>query len=188
MSQQQSQSPLSSLPGTGVRFSVVRAGGEVLEREICSAEPEGAARYFEAHRDGRGLVALAWRYGPLHAWQAGTGGAWVPQPLLCPEFRRVQGLAYRRLAGWFAGLGMEFKVAANRLGRLCGYYPDVDAGVKSIVEHEIASALPGLLRFLDVRAIVRDLLHARAIEVLTLPREVGVAEEELPPGVFVLRS
>lgn len=180
---------MSQQQAHGVCFSVVGAGGEVLEREICSGEPEGVLRYFAAHRDGRRLATIAWRYGPLHGWQAGQpGGAWVPQPLLCPEFRRVQGLAYRRLAGFLAARGVPRALAEGRLGRLCGYYPDVDAGVKSIVEHEIASSLPNLVRFVDVRAIVRDLLHARAIEVLSLPREPGDEAEALPPGVFVLRS
>lgn len=180
---------MRQLPGNGVRFSVVRAGGEVLEREICCAEPEEVLRFFAAHGERRGLVTLTWRYGPLHGWQAGApAGTWVPEPLFCPEFRRVQGLAYVRLAEWLADRGVPREAARRRLERLCGYYPDVDAGVKSIVEHEIASALPNLVRFLDVRAIVRDLLLARAIEVLTLPSPVGEAGEPLPPGVFVLRS
>lgn len=181
----------------GVCFSVVGAEGEVREREICHGEPEAVLRYLLRYAAARGLVGAAWRYGPLHGWQAGGrapgGGAaarcgvtWVPQPLLCPEFRRVQGLAYRRLAGFLTAREGPAEARA-RLGRLCGYFADVDAGVRSMVVHEIAPALPNLVRFVDTRAIVRELLGARAIEVLRLP-PAPEGDEALPPGVFLLRS
>lgn len=175
--------------GVGVAFSVAGAGGAVLEREICSGDLERVLRYFWAHREARGLVGVAWRYGPLHGWQARpSGGAWVPEPLRCPEFRRVQGLAYRRLAAFLAAGGVPRAEAQRRLERLCGYYPDLHTGVRSIVEHEIASSLPNLVRFVDMSAVVRDLLHLGAIEVVSLPREADDPADELPPGVFVLRA
>lgn len=180
----------------GVCFSVVGADGVVREREICRVDPEPVLRYlrrssYDPSPAGGRLVGAAWRYGPLHRWQVGWRADAVPEPLLSPAFRRMQGLAYRRLEEFLTA--REGPAAAGLLARLCGYFADVEAGVRSIVVHEIAPALLGFgplfVRCVDMRTMVQDLLHAGAIEVLELPREAARAPEGwLPPGVFLLRT
>lgn len=167
----------------GVRFSVVGAGERVLEREICTADPGEALAYFEAAAPGR-LGALAWRLGSLCGWNPHPR---VPRPLLCPEFRRIQGVAYRRLCAYYEARVWPREALQEDMRWYCGYYPDVATGVRSIVEHAVVPGLPHVVRNIDIAAMVRELRQARALDVVTLPR--GRDEpDDLPPGVYLLHA
>lgn len=171
-------------PMQGVRFSVVGAEGRVLEREICTADPGEALAYFDAAPAGR-LQAVAWRYGGLCAWNAHPR---VPRPLLCPERRRIQGQAYRRLVGYYEARVWPQSALAEDMRCYCGYHPDVVTGVRSIVEDALVPGLAHVVRDIDIEAMVRDLRQARALDVVTLPRCPGDGSDELPPGVYLLHT
>lgn len=168
----------------GVMFSVVGADGRVLEREICTEDPGEATGYFEAAPAGR-LSALAWRYGRLHVWNPHPR---VPRPLLCPEFRRLQGAAYRRLVAYYEARVWPQSALYEDMRWYCGYYPDVVTGVRSIVEHEIVPGLPHVVRDIDMEAMVRELRQARALDVVRLPRYPGDGADSLPPGVYLMHA
>jgi hypothetical protein len=168
----------------GTAFSVLHADGRVLEREICTADPHEALEYFEAAPAGQ-LEAVAWRHGPLCRWNRHPQ---VPKPLLCPEFRRIQGAAYRRLRDYYEAWVWPRSALAEDMRWYCGYYPSAIAGVRSIVEHEIVPGLARLVRDIDIAALVRELRQAQALDVVTLPRRRGDGADELPPGVFLLHA
>ena len=168
----------------GVAFSVLDADGRALEREICTDDPEEATRYFEAAPAGR-LGSVAWRLGPLCRWNPHPR---VPQPLLCPEVRRIQGEAYRRLRDYYEAWVWPRSALQEDLRWYCGYYPDAITGVRSIVEHEIVPGLARLVRDIDIAALVRELREARALDVVTLPRRQGDGTDDQPPGVYLLHA
>lgn len=181
----------------GVVFSVVDAEGRAFEREICTDDPEQVMRYYQqaqaqaqghAHASGAGRVAgVAWRFGPLQSWRW-QGGPRVPAPLREPEFRRVQSCAYRCLAGYLARCELPQLAIAASMSRYGGYYPDLYSGMRSIVEHEIASSLSYLLESIDVHVLAESLVAARGLETFTVPRYPGDEADALPPGIFLLRT
>jgi hypothetical protein len=175
------QKPVSAADADGARFSVVGADGRVLEREICTADPGEALGYFEAAPAGR-LLAVAWRHGELCGWNAHPR---VPRPFLCPEFRRIQGAAYRRLRAFYEARVWPRSALHEDMRCYGGYYRDVTTGVRSIVEHEIVPGLAHVVRDIDIAAMVRELRQARALDVVTLPRD---GADDLPPGVYLLHA
>lgn len=170
----------------GVAFTLVDARRGPAPHELCTDEPDEALAAFAAAPAGR-LAAVAWRYGPLSPWRWQAGER-LPAPLRDPEFRRVQGCAYRCLAGYLARCGVPRLVLASGLRNYGGYFRDLHEGVRAMVEHEIAWSARFLVDCIDVERLTASLLDARALEAFSVPRYPGDEADALPPGIFVLRT
>ncbi len=169
----------------GVAFTLVDARRGPAPHELCTDEPDEALAAFAA-APGR-HAAVAWRYGPLSPWRWQEGER-LPAPLRDPEFRRVQGCAYRCLAGYLARCGVPRLMLASGLRNYGGYFRDLHEGVRAMVEHEIAWSARFLVDFIDVEVLTASLLDARALEAFSVPRYPGDEADTLPPGIFVLRT
>lgn len=184
MRQIESWRPDGPGPG-GVVFSVIDGEGRALVREICTPDPDEVVRYY-ARSEGR-VAGVAWRFGPLQRWRS-RGGWQLPEALHEPEFRRVQGCAYRCLAGYLERCALPRLAIAASMSRYGGYYPDLYTGTRAMVGHELASSLAFLVDSIDVEVLAERLVMAQGLEAFTLPRYPGDEVDALPPGIFLLQT